>query len=122
MTSRHPVERGGGHRGRFERFAERASNLSSSPLFFSFSLLLVAVVIGVHIAGLPLDWQYLAGDAMSAVILLLLALLQNSERRAEHAIQRKLDAIAGALLDQRQGKTSKAFESPEEAIRMEQET
>jgi len=45
-----------------------------------------------------------------------------TERRAEHAIQRKLDAIAGALLEQQRGKTGKAFESLETAIRMEEET
>ncbi len=36
---------------------------------------------------------------MTAVNLLLLALLKNSGLRAEHALQRKLDAIAAALLE-----------------------
>ncbi len=122
MTFQHPSERGGDARGPFERFSERASNLTSSPLFFSFCLLLVCLFLGVHLSGLSLSWQLFAGDLVSAVTLLLLALLKNTERRAEHAIQRKLDAIAGALLEQQKGTTGKAFESLEDAIRLEEET
>ena len=59
---------------------------------------------------------------MTAVTLLLLALLKNTERRAEHAIQRKLDAIAAALLEQGSGHTDKSVESLEEAIRMEEDS
>ncbi|MFF0066252.1 hypothetical protein ACFYRC_32855 [Streptomyces sp. NPDC005279] len=44
------------------------------------------------IAGLSLASQLFAGLRMTAVTLLLLALLKNSEFRAEQAIQRKLDA------------------------------
>jgi low affinity Fe/Cu permease len=121
MTFQHPSDRGGDERGSFERFSERASNLTSSPMFFSCCLLLVCVIFGVHLSGLSLSWQLLAGDLMSAVTLLP-ALLKNTERRAEHAIQRKLDAIAGALLEQQRGKTGKAFASLETAIRMEEET
>jgi low affinity Fe/Cu permease len=58
---------------------------------------------------------------LAAVALLLLALLKNSELRAEHAIQSKLDAIAAALLEQREGKTSKAHDDLERAIGMHEE-
>jgi len=51
----------------------------------------------------------------------LLALLKNSELRAEHAVQRKLDAIAAAILEQREGKTSEAHAALEEAIGMHEE-
>jgi low affinity Fe/Cu permease len=121
MTFRHPAERGGSERGRFARLAESGSNLTSSPLFFSFCLLLVAAFIAVHAAGLSLNWQYLVGDAISAVTLLLLALLKNAERRAEHAIQRKLDAIATALLRHWEGQQDEARECVEKAIGMEDE-
>jgi low affinity Fe/Cu permease len=80
-----------------------------------------AAFVAVHVSGLALTWQLLIGDVMTPVNLLL-ALLKNSERRAEHAIQRKLDSIAAGLLDQHEG------EHPEEAadelrkvIRMEEE-
>jgi hypothetical protein len=58
---------------------------------------------------------------MAAVTLLLLALVKNSELRAEHAIQSKLDAIAAAPLEQREGRTSEAHEALERAIGMHEE-
>ncbi|MFD4371353.1 low affinity iron permease family protein [Streptomyces sp. NPDC058486] len=122
MTLEHPSERGSKGRGAFERLAERASNLTSSPLFFSFCLLLVVAFIAVHAAGLPVSWQILVADTMVSVTLLLLALLKNAERRAERAIQRKLDAIAMALLEERQRTTGEVYDSLEEAIGMEEET
>ncbi|MEU0007265.1 hypothetical protein ABZ079_24040 [Streptomyces sp. NPDC006314] len=61
-------------------------------------------------------------EGMTAVALLLLALLKNAEVRAEHAIQRKLDAIAGALLEAHTGEPGQAFEDLRNAIRMEEET
>jgi hypothetical protein len=59
---------------------------------------------------------------MSAVTLLLLALLKNAEMRAEHAVQRKLDAIAEALVDVYKGERSEAVDRLRDAIRMEEET
>ncbi|MFE5773921.1 hypothetical protein ACFQ7O_36820 [Streptomyces sp. NPDC056485] len=134
MALQHPAERASeGRTARFEKLAELASNFTSSALFSLLCVLLVAGFVTVHLAGLPTEWQHLAGDAMAAVSLLLLALLKNSERRAEHAIQRKLDAIAAALLEQREGgegkqgeegrggeAAGKADEDLESAIRMEE--
>lgn len=59
---------------------------------------------------------------MSAVTLLLLALLKNSEMRAEHAVQRKLDALARALAEMNKDDHSPAFEDLRRSIRMEEET
>ncbi|MFK0044098.1 hypothetical protein ACIQU4_08320 [Streptomyces sp. NPDC090741] len=136
MALRHPAERADeGRAARFEKLAELASNFTSSAVFSVLCVLLVAGFVAVHLAGLSTEWQHLAGDAMAAVSLLLLALLKNSERRAEHAIQRKLDAIAAALLEQQEdeegqegqegqgrGKDAagKAHEDLESAIRMEE--
>ena len=118
----HPSERGEpGRRGRFDRVAQAASNFTSSPAFFVFCVLLVAVWLATHVAGLSTDWQHLAGDAMAAVTLLLLALVKNSELRAEHAVQSKLDAIAAAMLEQREGKGNEAHEELERAIGMHKE-
>ncbi|MEU9207393.1 low affinity iron permease family protein [Streptomyces sp. NPDC048415] len=122
MKIQSPADRGGPERGRFEQLAEHASNLTSSPLFFLICLLLVAFFITSHAVRLPLEWLLLAGDSMSAVTLLLLALLKNSEMRAEHAIQRKLDAIAGALMDMSKDKEGRAFKELKDSIRMEEET
>ncbi|MGW3071599.1 low affinity iron permease family protein [Kitasatospora sp. NPDC001132] len=118
MTLSHPVERG---RGGFARLADRASNLTSSPVFYAMCVLLVAAFVAVHVAGLPFSWQLLVGDTMSAVTLLLLALLKNAERRAEHAIQRKLDAIAAALLAEEESNRDEARRDLEHAIRLEDE-
>ncbi|CAM5662558.1 hypothetical protein AB0F92_39965 [Kitasatospora aureofaciens] len=121
MTLRHPArKRDDGRRGRFEQTAELASNLTSSPLFAAFCLALVAAFVAVHVAGESLAVQLLVGDAMAAVTLLLLALLKNSERRAEHAVQRKLDAIASALLEQQEGEPGEAHQRLKDAIRLEE--
>ncbi|MFE7385305.1 low affinity iron permease family protein [Streptomyces zhihengii] len=122
MTLEHPADRGGSRRGPFERLAEHASNFTSSPAFFGICMLLVGTVIGVHIAKAPLTWMLLAGESMTAVTLLLLALLKNSERRAEHAVQRKLDAIAAALLETQQDAPGPAQRALRTAIGIEEQT
>jgi len=86
----HPADRTEGHqRGRFERLAERASFLASSPHFF----FLCALVVLVWAAGLVLGAsdRFEAGAAglMSAMTLGLVALVKNAELRSERAIQRK---------------------------------
>ena len=121
MSARHPTERGTPGRGLFDRVAQTASNFTSSPAFFAFCVVVVALWLGTHVAGLSTEWQHLSGDAMAAITLLLLALLKNSELRAEHAVQRKLDAIAAALLEQREGKTREAHAALEEAIGIHEE-
>jgi low affinity Fe/Cu permease len=99
---RHPTERSEGH-SRFDRTAETASNLASSSAFFS-ACLLIAVIWAIGlIVGLPSETESDLTGAMAAITLLLVALLKNSERRAERAMQLKLDAIAAALLDRESG-------------------
>ncbi|MET9617721.1 low affinity iron permease family protein [Kitasatospora indigofera] len=120
MTLSHPAARSDGAPGRFERLAEAASNLTSSPAFSLFCVLLVGGFFAVHAAGLSTEWQILVGDTMTAITLLLLALLKNTERRAEHALQRKLDAIAAALLEQHEGRGGEAHEELRKAIRLEE--
>jgi low affinity Fe/Cu permease len=121
MTIQHPADRGGDERGRFERLAEAASKFTSSPVFFGFCIALVAFAATAHAARLPAEWLLLASEAMTAVTLLLLALLKNAEMRAERAIQRKLDAIAAALIEAEEGERGKAQEDLKAAIRMEDE-
>jgi len=120
MTLKHPAETNGGQRSRFDRLAEHASNFTSSPAFFLLCVSVVLAVLGVHAANLSTDTKLLAGDAMSAVTLLLLALLKNSERRSERAVQRKLDAIAASLLERHGDRPGPVQEVLEAAIRMEE--
>jgi low affinity Fe/Cu permease len=122
VAPRHPIERGTpGERSRFDRVAQAASNFTSSPAFFVLCIGIVTLWLVTHVAGLSGEWQHLTGDAMAAITLLLLALLKNSELRAEHAVQRKLDAIAAALLEQREGRSMDAHGALEEAIGMHEE-
>ncbi|GGV65814.1 MULTISPECIES: low affinity iron permease family protein [Streptomyces] len=122
MTFKSPAHRGGPRRGRFEQFAEYASNFTSSPVFFLLCLLVVGFFVAAHVAHLGVELGLAAGGSMSAVTLLLLALLKNSEMRAEHAVQRKLDALARALAEMNKDDHSPAFEDLRRSIRMEEET
>lgn len=117
----HPAVRSGQGRGPFEKAAELASNFTGSPLFYGICLLLVAGFIAVAAAGLASEWLAFAGGVMSAVTLLILALLKNSELRAEHAVQQKLDAIARALLAERENEVRQARDQLARAIRLEEE-
>jgi low affinity Fe/Cu permease len=98
LSVKHPVERGGEGRGHFDRAAERVSNVASSPAFFW----ACSAVIAAWLVSYAADWSDVTrgflGDLLAAVTLALVAMLKNAERRAEHAVQYKLDAILGALL------------------------
>ena len=122
MTFKSPVHRGGPGRGRFDQFSQYASNFTSSPAFFLVCLAFVGFFVASHVARLGNEVLLLAGGAMSAVTLLLVALLKNAEMRAEHAVQRKLDAIAEVLLEMHEGEGGEALDNLRDAIRMEEET
>ncbi|MGW6535496.1 hypothetical protein ACWGBV_01780 [Streptomyces sp. NPDC055051] len=120
MTIDHPAERGGAGHDRFARFSDRASNITSSPLFYILCVLLVLGTIALHFVHPPLSWLIFAGDVMASLNLLLLALLKNAEQRDTHAVQRKLDAIAAALLEQREGTSHEAADELRRAIRLDE--
>ncbi len=116
MSLRHPVERGGAGRGPFEQVAERASNVASSPTFFTLCSALVLAWVLSYALGWSSDARFFLGDLLGAITLLLVALLKNAERRAEHAVQFKLDAIARALLATHRGNDDRAIDDLERAI------
>lgn len=118
---RHPTERNE-EPGRFEAAAEIASNLASSSIFFSICILVIAVWIVGLVIGLPDSTESDITGSMTAMTLLLVAVLKNSERRAERAMQLKLDAIAAALLEDRgSGPGREAKAELEEAVRLHEE-
>jgi low affinity Fe/Cu permease len=119
----HPAERGGSERagGAFERFSQAASNFTSSPVFYAFCVILVLAFVVVHAADVDLHWQLGIDGGMSAITLLLLALLKNSENQTEHAIQTKLDAIARVLLDRGEAENEEAHRQLREAIEHDKE-
>ena len=110
-TLRHPADRTKGvERGRFERLAESGSFLASSPLFFTVCLLVILVWMVGLIVGASDRFEVAASGLVSALTLVLVALLKNAELRSERAIQQKLDAIASSLLQDKRGGDESASE------------
>ncbi len=121
-TLQHPAERREEtDRGRFERLSERGSFLASSQLFFVLCLVTVLVWAGGIVLGASDRVEASLAGAMSAMTLILVALLKNAELRAERAIQHKLDAIASSLLEDRRGDDGGAEQQLEDAIGMHDE-
>jgi low affinity Fe/Cu permease len=88
----------------FDRFAERASDLVSEAAFFLACVLLVLIWVPTYLVFRNVDtWQLLINTATTIVTFLLVALLQNSQRRNELAIHTKLDALADGLADLMEG-------------------
>lgn len=116
-ASTYPADRTeGAERGRFERLAESGSFLASSPLFFGVCLIVLVVWMVGLVAGASNQFETAATGLISAVTLVLVALLKNAELRAERAIQRKLDAIASSLLQDKRGGNGDSEQHLEEAI------
>jgi low affinity iron permease len=99
--SRTAPEARGHHDGSFfDRFAERASDLVSHAGFFIACVALVAVWVPSYFFFPSLDtWQLVINTATTIVTFLLVALLQNSQRRNDLGMNQKLDAIADGLAD-----------------------
>jgi low affinity Fe/Cu permease len=112
----HPADRIENRRGRFDQFAERASFLVSSPLFFVVcAMLVLAWAIGL-VVGASDRFVAASAGGMSALTLILVAVLKNSELRTERALHTKLDAIASSLLEERRGHEGDAEEQLERSI------
>lgn len=88
------------HSSLFDRFAEAASEIASHATFFLACVLLVVVWAPSYFVLGNLDtWQLLINTATTIITFLLVALLQNSQRRNETAMNAKLDALADGLAD-----------------------
>lgn len=84
----------------FDRFATAASQFASRAWFFAMCVLLVLVWAPSYFVIRQLDtWQLIINTATTIVTFLLVALLQNSQKRADDAVQHKLNAIADGLGD-----------------------
>src|SRR3954468_12718123 len=117
---------------RFDRFAERVSILVSHGWFFTASVIVVLVWLPTILLISSIDtWQLVINTLTSVLAFLLIALLQNSERRYDEALHRKIDAIAAGLaevmerLEEREGdegereELRKGIESLRESIELE---
>lgn len=84
----------------FDRFAKGAADFSSNAWFFTFCVLLVVVWAPTYFLLKSVDtWQLIINTGTTIITFLMVALIQNSQTRAENALQHKLNAIAQALGD-----------------------
>lgn len=84
----------------FDRFAEAASEFTGRAVFFIGCALLVILWLPSYFIFRSLNtWQLVINTLTTIVTFLLVALLQNSQRRSERAIHVKLDALAEGLAD-----------------------
>jgi low affinity Fe/Cu permease len=88
------------HRAHFDRFAESASHFVSKGVFFTISVVIVVIWMPtIFLFGDVDTWQLVINTMTSVLAFLLIALLQNSERRYDDALHRKIDALAAGLAD-----------------------
>ncbi len=84
----------------FDRFASMAARFVSRAWFFALCLLLVLIWVPSYGLFRNVDtWQLVINTATTIVTFLLVALLQNTQSRANEALQHKLNAIADGLAD-----------------------
>jgi hypothetical protein len=85
---------------RFDRFANAATRVVSRAWFFAFCVLLVLIWAPSYFAFGSVDtWQLIINTMTTIITFLMVALLQNSQMRADQAVQHKLNAIADGLAD-----------------------
>jgi uncharacterized membrane protein len=84
----------------FDRFAGRSSEFVSRAPFFGFCVLLVVVWAPTYFLVGNFDtYQLIINTPTTIITFLLVALLQNTQKRNEEALQHKLDALADGLAD-----------------------
>jgi hypothetical protein len=86
--------------GFFDRFAGWASLVASRAYFFAFCVLLIVLWAPSIVLIRKVDtWQLIINTATTIITFLMVALLQNSQTRSDHAVQHKLNALADGLAD-----------------------
>jgi low affinity Fe/Cu permease len=84
----------------FDRFATWVAGFASRAYFFAACLLIVVLWLPSYfVIGDLNTWQLIINTLTTIVTFLLVALLQNTQTRAEAAMQQKLNAIADGLAD-----------------------
>jgi ABC-type multidrug transport system fused ATPase/permease subunit len=84
---------------RFDRFAEAVSQFVSQGVFFTAAVIVVLLWLPTILFISSIDtWQLVINTLTSVLAFLLIALLQNSERRYDDALHRKIDTIAAGRL------------------------
>ncbi len=83
----------------FDRFATAMSGYVSQPWFFVMCVLIVALWAPTFILFNIDTWQLIINTLTTIITFLLVALLQNTQRRSDNAVQQKLNGIAEGLAD-----------------------
>ncbi|MFF0493117.1 low affinity iron permease family protein [Nocardia sp. NPDC003482] len=87
----------GGKPSVFDRFATTIGERVSQPWFFSLCVLIVVLWLPT-LALTDFDtWQLIINTVTTIITFLLVALLQNTQKRSDAAVQQKLNAIAEGL-------------------------
>lgn len=88
------------HLSVFDRFASKVNVFVSRAWFFLFCVLLVVLWAPSFLLLGNIDtWQLIINTLTTIITFLLVALLQNTQKRADDAVQHKLNAIADGLSD-----------------------
>lgn len=82
---------------RFDRFADKTTNLVSHAAFFAFCVLMVVLWFPTLFI-MPIDSSQLIINTTTTIItFLMVALLESRSKRDNDALQQKLNALARAL-------------------------
>jgi len=101
----------------FDRFAGAASRAASRAPFFSFCVLLI-LLWAPSIVFLNIDtWQLIINTLTTIITFLMVALLQNSQMRADEAVQQKLNSMAEGLADLMEALADKASNRLDEDVK-----
>lgn len=86
--------------GVFDRFADAVAGFTSRAWFFALCVLLVLVWAPSYFLFGSVDtWQLIINTATTIVTFLLVALLQNTQKRSDDAMHQKLNAVARFLAE-----------------------
>jgi low affinity Fe/Cu permease len=84
----------------FDRFADHVAGFTSRAWFFALCVALVLVWAPSFFVFQSVDtWQLIINTVTTIVTFLLVALLQNTQKRSDDAVQQKLNAVARFLAD-----------------------
>lgn len=96
----HAATEVGPERSWFDHFADRATGIISHGPFFVFATLFIVVWLLLStVYGFSAGWSNALNLPAVALTVLMVALLENEERRSDQAVQRKLNTMAAALAD-----------------------
>ncbi|SFW79693.1 Low affinity iron permease [Amycolatopsis australiensis] len=88
------------HLSVFDRFATATNEFTSRAWFFVVCVLIVVLwAPSIFVLKSVDTWQLIINTATTIVTFLLVALLQNTQKRSDDATQHKLNAIAQGLSD-----------------------